>query len=94
MLRSPALHLITLSYRIYLYDIVAYDVCEKFMRSTKDVLFQIGQHFRDGYLHKDEFKIVYVAPMKVKPSRTVLWILFIYMGFWVDNNSLFYALVS
>ncbi|GAU12731.1 hypothetical protein TSUD_122230 [Trifolium subterraneum] len=24
----------------------------------------IGQHFRDGYLHKDEFKIVYVAPMK------------------------------
>ncbi|KAG8388728.1 hypothetical protein BUALT_Bualt02G0155500 [Buddleja alternifolia] len=25
---------------------------------------QISQHFRDGYLHKDEFKIVYVAPMK------------------------------
>ncbi|CAI9757575.1 unnamed protein product [Fraxinus pennsylvanica] len=24
----------------------------------------IGQHFRDGYLHKNEFKIVYVAPMK------------------------------
>ncbi|KAI4335915.1 hypothetical protein L6164_014511 [Bauhinia variegata] len=28
------------------------------------VLHEIGQHFRDGYLHKDEFKIVYVAPMK------------------------------
>lgn len=27
--------------------------------------FQISQHFKDGYLHKDEFKIVYVAPMKV-----------------------------
>lgn len=26
---------------------------------------QIGQHFKDGYLHKNEFKIVYVAPMKV-----------------------------
>jgi len=26
---------------------------------------QIGQHFKDGYLHKDKFKIVYVAPMKV-----------------------------
>ncbi|TYG41947.1 hypothetical protein ES288_D12G217100v1 [Gossypium darwinii] len=24
----------------------------------------IGEHFKDGYLHKDEFKIVYVAPMK------------------------------
>ncbi|KAJ4822377.1 hypothetical protein Tsubulata_019486 [Turnera subulata] len=30
------------------------------MRNT-----QIGQHFNDGYLHKDEFKIVYVARMKV-----------------------------
>lgn len=30
-----------------------------------NVLWQIGQHFKDGYLHKDEFKIVYVAPMKV-----------------------------
>ncbi|QCE13990.1 P-loop containing nucleoside triphosphate hydrolase [Vigna unguiculata] len=28
------------------------------------ILHEIGQHFRDGYLHKDEFKIVYVAPMK------------------------------
>lgn len=28
------------------------------------VLHEIGQHFKDGYLHKDEFKIVYVAPMK------------------------------
>ncbi|KAL2516060.1 U5 small nuclear ribonucleoprotein helicase [Forsythia ovata] len=28
------------------------------------VLHEIGQHFRDGYLHKDEFKIIYVAPMK------------------------------
>lgn len=30
------------------------------------LLLQIGQHFKDGYLHKDEFKIVYVAPMKVE----------------------------
>ncbi|KAI3673352.1 hypothetical protein L6452_39470 [Arctium lappa] len=28
------------------------------------VLHEIGQHFKDGYLHKNEFKIVYVAPMK------------------------------
>ncbi|KAK3440303.1 hypothetical protein EUGRSUZ_B00583 [Eucalyptus grandis] len=28
------------------------------------ILHEVGQHFRDGYLHKDEFKIVYVAPMK------------------------------
>ncbi|XP_052179855.1 DExH-box ATP-dependent RNA helicase DExH14 isoform X1 [Diospyros lotus] len=28
------------------------------------VLHEIGQHFKDGYLHKYEFKIVYVAPMK------------------------------
>lgn len=32
---------------------------------------QIGQHFREGYLHKDEFKIVYVAPMKVLGSLAV-----------------------
>ncbi|KAL3528461.1 hypothetical protein ACH5RR_007783 [Cinchona calisaya] len=28
------------------------------------VLHEIKHHFRDGFLHKDEFKIVYVAPMK------------------------------
>ncbi|KAB2000070.1 hypothetical protein ES319_D12G205700v1 [Gossypium barbadense] len=28
------------------------------------ILHEIGEHFKDGYLHKDEFKIVYVAPMK------------------------------
>ncbi|KAL4565266.1 hypothetical protein LXL04_029354 [Taraxacum kok-saghyz] len=28
------------------------------------VLHEFGQHFKDGYLHKNEFKIVYVAPMK------------------------------
>ncbi|XP_004299306.1 PREDICTED: activating signal cointegrator 1 complex subunit 3 [Fragaria vesca subsp. vesca] len=28
------------------------------------ILHEIGQHFKDGFLHKDEFKIVYVAPMK------------------------------
>ncbi|GAV70037.1 DEAD domain-containing protein/Helicase_C domain-containing protein/Sec63 domain-containing protein [Cephalotus follicularis] len=28
------------------------------------ILHEIGQHFKDGYLHKDQFKIVYVAPMK------------------------------
>ncbi|RVW85572.1 DExH-box ATP-dependent RNA helicase DExH14 [Vitis vinifera] len=28
------------------------------------ILHEIGQHFKDGYLHKNEFKIVYVAPMK------------------------------
>ncbi|KAL7114962.1 hypothetical protein ACP275_04G154200 [Erythranthe tilingii] len=28
------------------------------------ILHEVRQHFRDGYLHKDEFKIVYVAPMK------------------------------
>ncbi|CAK9312234.1 unnamed protein product [Citrullus colocynthis] len=28
------------------------------------ILHEISQHFKDGYLHKDEFKIVYVAPMK------------------------------
>ncbi|KAK6925102.1 Sec63 domain [Dillenia turbinata] len=28
------------------------------------ILHEIVQHFKDGYLHKDEFKIVYVAPMK------------------------------
>ncbi|XP_075100776.1 DExH-box ATP-dependent RNA helicase DExH14 [Nicotiana tabacum] len=28
------------------------------------ILHEIKNHFRDGYLHKDEFKIVYVAPMK------------------------------
>ncbi|XP_047313663.1 DExH-box ATP-dependent RNA helicase DExH14-like [Impatiens glandulifera] len=28
------------------------------------VLHEIGQHFKDGYLHKKDFKIVYVAPMK------------------------------
>lgn len=36
-------------------------------------LFQIGQHFKDGFLHKNEFKIVYVAPMKVKPTHTLLF---------------------
>lgn len=30
------------------------------------IVLQIKQHFRDGYLHKNEFKIVYVAPMKVE----------------------------
>ncbi|KAG0485406.1 hypothetical protein HPP92_009485 [Vanilla planifolia] len=29
------------------------------------VLHEIKQHFRNGILHKEEFKIVYVAPMKV-----------------------------
>nr|XP_043640038.1 DExH-box ATP-dependent RNA helicase DExH14 [Erigeron canadensis] len=33
------------------------------------VLHEIGQHFKDGYLHKDEFKIVYVAPMKALASE-------------------------
>ncbi|KAM7267618.1 hypothetical protein ACFE04_009784 [Oxalis oulophora] len=28
------------------------------------VLHEVGKHFKDGYLHKEEFKIVYVAPMK------------------------------
>jgi activating signal cointegrator complex subunit 3 len=28
------------------------------------MLHEIGQHFRGGYLHKDEFKLIYVAPMK------------------------------
>ncbi|EPS71469.1 hypothetical protein M569_03289, partial [Genlisea aurea] len=28
------------------------------------ILREVVQHFRDGFLHKDEFKIVYVAPMK------------------------------
>lgn len=28
------------------------------------VLREVGLHRRDGVLHKDEFKIVYVAPMK------------------------------
>ncbi|XP_055829264.1 DExH-box ATP-dependent RNA helicase DExH14 [Solanum dulcamara] len=28
------------------------------------ILHEIKHHFRDGYLHKDEFKIIYVAPMK------------------------------
>lgn len=28
------------------------------------ILHEIGQHFKDGFLHKNEFKIVYVAPMK------------------------------
>ncbi|GAB2270112.1 activating signal cointegrator 1 complex subunit [Dionaea muscipula] len=28
------------------------------------ILHEIGQHFNDGYLHKEKFKIVYVAPMK------------------------------
>ncbi|XP_030474192.1 DExH-box ATP-dependent RNA helicase DExH14 [Syzygium oleosum] len=28
------------------------------------ILHEVGQHFKDGYLHRDEFKIVYVAPMK------------------------------
>ncbi|KAL8547142.1 hypothetical protein ACS0TY_006743 [Phlomoides rotata] len=28
------------------------------------ILHEVAQHFKDGYLHKDEFKIVYVAPMK------------------------------
>ncbi|VVA10857.1 PREDICTED: activating signal [Prunus dulcis] len=28
------------------------------------LLFIIAQHFKDGCLHKDEFKIVYVAPIK------------------------------
>ncbi|KAL9254447.1 DExH-box ATP-dependent RNA helicase DExH14-like protein [Drosera capensis] len=28
------------------------------------ILHEIGQHFKDGYLHKEKFKIVYVAPMK------------------------------
>ncbi|KAL5723149.1 DNA helicase [Ranunculus cassubicifolius] len=33
------------------------------------VLHEIGQHFKDGYLHKNEFKIVYVAPMKALASE-------------------------
>ncbi|KAK9116484.1 hypothetical protein Sjap_015431 [Stephania japonica] len=28
------------------------------------ILHEIRQHFKDGFLHKDKFKIVYVAPMK------------------------------
>ncbi|KAG9154776.1 hypothetical protein Leryth_014281 [Lithospermum erythrorhizon] len=28
------------------------------------ILYEIKNHFKDGYLHKDKFKIVYVAPMK------------------------------
>ncbi|KAK2973851.1 hypothetical protein RJ640_003259 [Escallonia rubra] len=32
--------------------------------NLSDALLKIGLHFKDGYLHKDEFKIVYVAPMK------------------------------
>ncbi|XP_010258071.1 PREDICTED: DExH-box ATP-dependent RNA helicase DExH14 isoform X2 [Nelumbo nucifera] len=33
------------------------------------VLHEIAQHFKDGFLHKDEFKIVYVAPMKALASE-------------------------
>ncbi|KAJ0973942.1 hypothetical protein J5N97_015907 [Dioscorea zingiberensis] len=33
------------------------------------VLHEIKQHFRDGILHKNEFKIVYVAPMKALASE-------------------------
>lgn len=33
------------------------------------ILHEIGKHFKDGYLHKDEFKIVYVAPMKALASE-------------------------
>lgn len=36
---------------------------------------QIGQHFKDGFLYKDEFKIVYVAPMKVQPVHCLLYFL-------------------
>jgi hypothetical protein len=32
------------------------------------VLHEIGQHLKYGVLQKDEFKIVYVAPMKVPSS--------------------------
>ncbi|KAL5705274.1 DNA helicase [Ranunculus cassubicifolius] len=33
------------------------------------VLHEVGKHFKDGYLRKDEFKIVYVAPMKALASE-------------------------
>ncbi|PON68968.1 Activating signal cointegrator 1 complex subunit [Parasponia andersonii] len=36
------------------------------------ILHEIGQHFKDGYLHKDEFKIVYVAPMKALAAEVTL----------------------
>lgn len=42
------------------YDISLINICV-----TNLYHLQIKHHFKDGYLHKNEFKIVYVAPMKV-----------------------------
>lgn len=42
------------------YDISLRNICV-----TDLYHLQIKHHFKDGYLHKNEFKIVYVAPMKV-----------------------------
>lgn len=38
---------------------------------------QIKQHFRDGILHKNEFKVVYVAPMKVSVLDFFIYVLVI-----------------
>eukprot|EP01104_Vermistella_antarctica_P009338 TRINITY_DN238_c1_g1_i2.p1 TRINITY_DN238_c1_g1~~TRINITY_DN238_c1_g1_i2.p1 ORF type:complete len:2228 (-),score=554.58 TRINITY_DN238_c1_g1_i2:294-5987(-) len=35
------------------------------------ILNEIRQHIRDGYIHKDEFKVVYVAPMKALAAEMV-----------------------
>lgn len=51
---------------MYMYYIVQY-IWQIHMVNKWGVPLQIRQHFKDGYLHKDEFKIVYVAPMKVNP---------------------------
>ncbi|PKI47749.1 hypothetical protein CRG98_031882, partial [Punica granatum] len=37
------------------------------------ILHELGQHFKEGYLHKDKFKIVYVAPMKMIVTTPEKW---------------------
>ncbi|VFQ81224.1 unnamed protein product [Cuscuta campestris] len=36
------------------------------------ILHEIKHHFREGYLHKNEFKIVYVAPMKALAAEVTM----------------------
>lgn len=49
-------------------------------------LLQVKQHFRDGILHKNEFKIVYVAPMKVFFSPTFSVIVGCYDDHYILQN--------
>lgn len=45
--------------------------CGKTLTALTAILREIGQHYQDGVLRKEEFKIIYIAPMKALAQEMV-----------------------